>query len=131
MRAAVAGDPGAIGFLPRRWVDASVRTISVEDLPDRRLESAHSGLERCRAAGTPREIGCCAFRKACGRMAVKVILRKEEFEVPAPISVGDALRRLNLPPDSYLVIREGVLLDEHEILQDGETIRLVGVISGG
>ena len=64
-------------------------------------------------------------------MAVKVILRQEEHEVPAPVSVGDALRRLGLSPESYLVLRDGVLLDEMDILQDGETIRLVGVISGG
>jgi sulfur carrier protein ThiS len=75
--------------------------------------------------------GCFAFRKGCRQVAVKVILRQEEVEVPGPVSVGEALHRLNLPPESYLVIRDGVLLDETEILQDGDTIRLVGVISGG
>ena len=64
-------------------------------------------------------------------MAVKVIFRQEELEVPGPVSVGDALRQLGLPPESYLVLRDGVLIDETEILQDGEVIRLVGVISGG
>jgi sulfur carrier protein ThiS len=64
-------------------------------------------------------------------MAVNIIFRQEEHEVPAPVSVRDALRLLGLSPESYLVLRDGVLLDETEILQDGETIRLVGVISGG
>jgi sulfur carrier protein ThiS len=64
-------------------------------------------------------------------MAVKVIFRQEEHEVPAPVSVGDALRLLGLSPESYLVLRDGFLLDETEILNDGDTIRLVGVISGG
>ena len=64
-------------------------------------------------------------------MAVKVIFRQEELEVPAPVIVGDALRLLGLSPESYLVLRDGVLLDETEILNDGDTIRLVGVISGG
>jgi sulfur carrier protein ThiS len=64
-------------------------------------------------------------------MAVKVIIRQEEHEVPGPVTVGEALRRLGLPPESYLVLRDGILLDETEILNDGETIRLVGVISGG
>jgi sulfur carrier protein ThiS len=64
-------------------------------------------------------------------MAVKVIFRQEELEVPGLVSVGEALVRLGLPPESYLVIRDGILLDEIEILQDGDTIRLVGVISGG
>ncbi len=30
MRAAVAGDAAAIGFLPRRWVDESLRVVSLE-----------------------------------------------------------------------------------------------------
>ena len=34
MRAAVAVDPGAAGFLPRRWVDASVKVIPVDDFPE-------------------------------------------------------------------------------------------------
>lgn len=33
LRAAVAADAGAAGFLPRRWVDESVKVIPVEDLP--------------------------------------------------------------------------------------------------
>ena len=64
-------------------------------------------------------------------MAVKVIFRQEEHELDAPISVGDALRLLGLSPESYMVLRDGVLINETEILQDGDTIRLVGVISGG
>ena len=64
-------------------------------------------------------------------MAVKVIFRQDEHEVPAPVSVGDALHLLSLSPESYLVLRDGILLNETEILKDGDTIRLVGVISGG
>ena len=33
VREAVAADPGALGFLPRRWVDASVKAITVTGLP--------------------------------------------------------------------------------------------------
>ncbi len=64
-------------------------------------------------------------------MGVKVIVRQEEHELPAPIRTGDALRALNLPPELYLVVRAGELIGEDEVLQEGETIRLVGVISGG
>ncbi len=31
LRAAIAADPGGIGFLPRRWLDRSVKEISIED----------------------------------------------------------------------------------------------------
>jgi hypothetical protein len=33
MRAAVSATPGAIGFLPSRWLDASVKALEVSDLP--------------------------------------------------------------------------------------------------
>ncbi len=34
LREAVAADPGAIGVLPRRWVDSSVRIVPISDLPE-------------------------------------------------------------------------------------------------
>jgi hypothetical protein len=33
MREAVAADSGALGILPRRWVDDTVRTVPLADLP--------------------------------------------------------------------------------------------------
>ena len=33
MRAAVAADPGGLGFLPRRWVDPSVKIVPIAGLP--------------------------------------------------------------------------------------------------
>ena len=64
-------------------------------------------------------------------MPVTVLLRQQRFEVPAPTTVGDALAALGLPPESYLVVRDGVLLDVDVELQEGDAILLVGVISGG
>ena len=64
-------------------------------------------------------------------MAITVILRKEELIAPAPATVGETLRALGLPPEQYLVIYNGSMVDETQMLQDEDTIRLVGVISGG
>jgi sulfur carrier protein ThiS len=64
-------------------------------------------------------------------MPVTVILRKEKHEVSAPTTVGEALAQLGLSPEMYLVLREGILIDEHELLAEGETVQLIGVISGG
>ena len=64
-------------------------------------------------------------------MTVTVIYRQRRFEVIAPTTVGSALSALGLPPELYLVIRDGVLLNENDDLHDGETLQLVGVISGG
>ena len=64
-------------------------------------------------------------------MSIKVILRKEELSAPAPATVGETLRALGLPPEQYLVVYNGSMVDETQPLQDGDTIRLVAVISGG
>jgi sulfur carrier protein ThiS len=64
-------------------------------------------------------------------MSVTVILRKQRLEVPSPTTVGEALAVLNLPPELYLVVRDGFLLNVADELLDGDVIQLVGVISGG
>jgi len=64
-------------------------------------------------------------------MPVTVILRKDQLEVPAPTTVGEALGRLGLAPEQYMVIYRGELVGIDQPLSDGDTIRLVGVISGG
>ncbi len=64
-------------------------------------------------------------------MPVTVVLRKEKHEIPSPATVGEALAQLGLSPEMYLVLREGILLDEHQPLEDGDTVELIGVISGG
>ena len=58
-------------------------------------------------------------------MSITVQWRGEVRELLAPLTVGEALAQLGLPPELYLILRNGVLL------QDGDAIRLVGAISGG
>jgi sulfur carrier protein ThiS len=64
-------------------------------------------------------------------MAIKVILRNEEFLLEAPLTVEEALARLHIPPEHYLVVKNGSLAELEEPLADGDVLRLVGVISGG
>ena len=64
-------------------------------------------------------------------MTVTVLFRQQRFEVQAPATVGEALIALGLPPELYLVVRDGILLSAEDELHPGDTIRLVGVISGG
>ena len=64
-------------------------------------------------------------------MAVKMILRKKEFEVRPGITLAKALQSLDLHPETYLAVREGDLITEDEILREGDVITLVAVISGG
>jgi sulfur carrier protein len=62
---------------------------------------------------------------------VKIILRKQEFEVRPGMTLMDSLKKCNILPESIIATREGEMITEDEILKDGETIRLVAVISGG
>jgi sulfur carrier protein ThiS len=64
-------------------------------------------------------------------MAVKIVLRQQEFEVGPGQTVRQAMLSLQLPPEAYLAVRAGELITEDEILREGETIKLVAVISGG
>ncbi|MCL4562650.1 MAG: MoaD/ThiS family protein [Chloroflexi bacterium] len=64
-------------------------------------------------------------------MAVKITLREQEFEARPGQTVRQALETLQLPPESFLAVREGELITEDEVLREGQTIKLVAVISGG
>jgi sulfur carrier protein len=64
-------------------------------------------------------------------MPVTLILRKKEYTVEGTISVKDALKQLGLSPESHLVVKDGKLLTENDVLRNGEVARLVAVISGG
>ena len=64
-------------------------------------------------------------------MTAHLKLRDKEYEVPAGMTVRDALRRVGIEPESVLPTRQGELITDDETLRDGESIRLVAVISGG
>lgn len=62
---------------------------------------------------------------------ITMILRKQELQLEEEVTVKQALERLKLPPQSYLVVRNGELLTEDLCLKDGDVVKLVPVISGG
>ncbi len=64
-------------------------------------------------------------------MPVVLILRKQEFKIEGTITVKEALKRLNLSPESHLVVRNGELLNENDVLRDGDVVKIVPSISGG
>ncbi len=57
--------------------------------------------------------------------------RKDTFEVPAGMTIRDAIRRCNLNPETVLAVRDGELVTDDVHLQPGDHIRLVATISGG
>jgi sulfur carrier protein len=64
-------------------------------------------------------------------LTVKLILRKQEFEVRAGMTLLAALKKCNVLPESVLATRNGEMIEEDEILKEGDVIKLVAVISGG
>ncbi|NCP16079.1 MoaD/ThiS family protein [bacterium] len=62
---------------------------------------------------------------------VKIILRGKEYEVRPGMTLLSALKRIDILPESVIATRDGELIVEDEILREGETIKLVAVISGG
>ncbi len=64
-------------------------------------------------------------------MPASIVLRDNVFEVRAGMTARDALRKIDILPESVLITRNGELITEDEILNEGEQIRLIAVISGG
>lgn len=66
-------------------------------------------------------------------MPIKLIYKKQEIwiENARDLTVAKALAKLELLPEANLVLRDGELLTEHELLRDGDVIKIVAVISGG
>jgi len=64
-------------------------------------------------------------------MPVKLILRGKDYLVKPGMTLRHSLEKAGLQPEAILAIRNGELLTEEEILNDGEEIKLVAVISGG
>jgi len=60
-----------------------------------------------------------------------LILRDKKYEVRPGMTLRDALLRLDIPPETVLPTRQGELITDDVIVQDGDEIRLIAVISGG
>jgi len=64
---------------------------------------------------------------------MRVVLQHpmRETEIHGPRTVGQLLKRLNLIPESVLVLRGDELVTEDEALKDTDTVEIRPVISGG
>jgi len=62
---------------------------------------------------------------------VRLVLRDREYEVQGGITLHQALKRLRIPSQTVMAVREDELITEDERLKDGERVVLIPVISGG
>ena len=61
----------------------------------------------------------------------KVVYRDKEWQVPANITVRDAIKKGDLNPETVLATRNGRLITEDVHLEADDVVKLVAVISGG
>ena len=64
-------------------------------------------------------------------MEITLTLRDKVFTLDRKMSVKKALREIGLSPESHLALKDGDLLQEDQILKDGDVITIIPVISGG
>lgn len=64
-------------------------------------------------------------------MAVKLVLRDQEYEVKPGMTLRHALQKIDVQPESVLATRQGEMITEDEIVREGDEIKLIAVISGG
>jgi len=62
---------------------------------------------------------------------VTVIYRDKTWEVKPGSTVRHIIDKAGLNPESVLAVRDGRLINEETLTQDGDTIKLVTVVSGG
>jgi sulfur carrier protein ThiS len=62
---------------------------------------------------------------------VQVIYRDKTWEVKPGSSVRHIIEKAALNPESILAVRNGKLVNEETLTQDGDVIKLVAVVSGG
>jgi sulfur carrier protein ThiS len=64
-------------------------------------------------------------------LTAKLIFRDQEYEVKHGMTVRHALVQIEIPPESVLATRDDELITDDELLQEGDSINLIAVISGG
>jgi len=62
---------------------------------------------------------------------MKIIYRDKEWELQGRRRVRDAIKKVGLIPQAVLTVRDGKLLTEDVMLEDGDEVKLIAVISGG
>ncbi|MEJ2732491.1 MAG: MoaD/ThiS family protein [Anaerolineae bacterium] len=62
---------------------------------------------------------------------VNVIYRDKTWQVQAGSTVRHIIEKSGLNPESILAVRDGKLINDATLTQEGDTIKLVAVVSGG
>ncbi len=61
----------------------------------------------------------------------KLIYRDKEWEVPADITVREAIQQIGLAPEMVLAVRGRKLVPGETLLKADDVIKLMAVVAGG
>jgi sulfur carrier protein ThiS len=64
-------------------------------------------------------------------MTIIIKVRKHDYQIEGELPLKKVYKRLNIPSQSVLAIRNGLMLTEDELLHDKDQVELIEVISGG
>ena len=62
---------------------------------------------------------------------VKVIYRDQEWELPRRMSAREAMQQLGLDREAVLVLKNGELVTDDTLLEEGDEVKFIAAISGG
>ena len=62
---------------------------------------------------------------------MEIKLRDKRWDVKGNIAARDAIKKIGLDPEGFLVIVNGKLCTDDVLLQDADQVKLVAVVSGG
>ena len=62
---------------------------------------------------------------------VKLVFRNHTWEVKPGMTIDAALKKIEVDPEAVLPTIQDTLVTTDYILKDGETLKLVAVVSGG
>lgn len=62
---------------------------------------------------------------------VKVVFRDRSWEVKPGSTIRHIIEAADLNPESILALRDGRLVNDATLTEEGDTIKLVSVVSGG
>ena len=62
---------------------------------------------------------------------IKIIYREHEFDLRPGMALLDALKKIDILPETIISTRNGEVITEDEFLLDGDVVLLISVISGG
>ncbi len=62
---------------------------------------------------------------------MKIRYRDKEWELEGERTVREAIEAVGLTPERVIAVRDGKVLSQDTLLEEGEEIKLLAVITGG